>query len=103
MFVVIFRAKVRQLDDEYALVAARMRELALSQFGCLDFSALTEGQNEVALSYWPDEASIRAWKSHAEHVLAQQLGRERWYESYVVQVAEVTREYQFAGRSSPGN
>jgi heme-degrading monooxygenase HmoA len=103
MFVVIFRAKVRQLDDEYALVAARMRELALSQFGCLDFSALTEGQNEVALSYWPDEASIRAWKSHAEHVLAQQLGRERWYESYMVQVAEVTREYQFAGRSSPGN
>jgi hypothetical protein len=28
-------------------------------------------------------------------VLAQQLGRERWYESYTVQVAEVTREYRF--------
>lgn len=93
MFVVIFRAKVRQTDNEYTQVAARMRELALNQFGCLEFTAVTEGQDEVALSYWPSEAHIRAWKTHSEHVLAQQLGRERWYESYTVQVAEITREY----------
>ncbi len=93
-FVVIFRARTRTLDDEYLKVAARMRELALSQFGCLEFQAVTEGRDEVALSYWSDEQSIRAWKSHAEHVLAQQLGRERWYESYVVQVAQITREYR---------
>lgn len=94
MFVVIFRARTRTLDDEYFRVASRMRELALSHFGCLEFQALTEGQDEVALSYWPDEESIRAWKSHSEHLLAQQLGRERWYESYVVQVAQITREYR---------
>jgi heme-degrading monooxygenase HmoA len=94
MFVVIFRAKVRSIDSEYALVAARMRELALGQFGCLEFAAVTEGQDEIALSYWPSEESIRAWKAHSEHVLAQQLGRERWYESYIVQVAEITREYR---------
>jgi heme-degrading monooxygenase HmoA len=94
MFVVIFRAKVRQTDLEYSQVAARMRELALSQFGCLEFTAVTEGKDEIALSYWPSEEHIRAWKAHSEHVLAQQLGRERWYESYTVQVAEVTREYR---------
>jgi heme-degrading monooxygenase HmoA len=68
---------------------------ALGQFGCLEFTAVTEGQDEIALSYWPSEEHIRTWKSHSEHVLAQQLGRERWYESYVVQVAEITREYRF--------
>ena len=94
MFVVIFRAKVRSLDSEYEQVAARMRELALNQFGCLDFFAVAEGQNEIALSYWPSEESIHAWKSHSEHVLAQQLGRVRWYESYLVQVAEISREYR---------
>lgn len=93
MFVVIFRAKVRQVDGEYAAVAKRMRELALGQFGCLEFAAVTEGQDEIALSYWPTEAHIRAWKTHSEHVLAQQLGRSNWYESYTVQVAEVTRQY----------
>lgn len=94
MYVVIFRAKARALDDEYFKVAARMRELALGQFGCLEFQAVTEGQDEVALSYWPDEESIRAWKAHAEHIVAQQIGRDRWYESYVVQVAHITREYR---------
>jgi heme-degrading monooxygenase HmoA len=96
MFVVIFRAKVRSAgtDSEYAEVASRMRELALNQFGCLEFAAVTEGQDEIALSYWPSEAHILAWKTHSEHVLAQQLGRERWYASYTVQVAEVTREYR---------
>jgi len=94
MFVVIFRARVRQFDAEYSRVAARMRELALGQFGCLEFHAVTEGDDEVALSYWPDEQSIRAWRNHPEHVLAQQAGRDRWYESYSVQVAQITREYR---------
>jgi heme-degrading monooxygenase HmoA len=94
VYVVIFRAKVKAFDDEYTRVAARMRELALNEFGCLDFQAVSEGSDEVALSYWPDEVSIRAWKSHSEHVLAQQLGKERWYESYIVQIAQITREYR---------
>ncbi len=93
MYVVIFRARIRTFDAEYAQTAARMRELALSQFGCLEFHAVSEGDSEVALSYWPDEASIRAWRAHPEHRLAQQAGRERWYASYTVQVATITREY----------
>lgn len=94
LFVVIFQAKVRSVDSEYSTVAARLRELALGQFGCLDFQAVTEGENEIALSYWANEASILAWKSHSEHMMAQQLGRECWYESYTVQVAEIIREYR---------
>jgi heme-degrading monooxygenase HmoA len=96
VYVVIFRATIRSLDAEYSDVAARMRELALGQFGCIEFHSVTEGINEVSLSYWPSEDSILAWKAHPEHVLAQQAGRERWYQAYSVQVAEVSREYQVA-------
>lgn len=95
MFVVIFRAKTKKLDEEYFTVASQMRELAIEQFGCLEFAAVTEGGNEIALSYWPDEASIVAWKSHAAHQIAQQLGRKQWYESYTVQVAQISREYSY--------
>ena len=94
MYVVIFRARIRAFDDEYSRTAERMRELALSQFGCLDFHAVSDGTHEVTLSYWPDEASIRAWRAHPEHRAAQQAGRERWYESYSVQVADITRDYR---------
>jgi heme-degrading monooxygenase HmoA len=95
MFVVIFRARVRQFDAEYSAMAAQMRELALTQFGCLVFNATTEGDREIAVSYWPDEASIRAWKQHAQHLAAQQLGRNRWYASYEVDIAQVQRSYAF--------
>jgi heme-degrading monooxygenase HmoA len=94
LYVVIFRAQIRQLDAEYAQVAARMRDLALREFGCLEFCAVTEGNTEIAVSYWPSEQHIRNWKDHPEHLLAQQAGRERWYASYSVQVAKITRKYQ---------
>ncbi|GGD74550.1 antibiotic biosynthesis monooxygenase family protein [Lacimicrobium alkaliphilum] len=93
MFVVIFRAKVREFDDEYSQTAARMRELAIKEFGCLEFSAVTEGSDEVALSYWPSEEHIRRWRAHPEHRAAQQRGKEKWYASYSVQVAEISRQY----------
>lgn len=48
MFVVIFRATVRQFDAEYSGVAARLRELALSEFGCTEFHAVTESPSEPA-------------------------------------------------------
>jgi heme-degrading monooxygenase HmoA len=35
------------------------------------------------------------WKQVAEHLEAQRLGRERWYESYDVVVATVDRSYRF--------
>lgn len=97
MFVVIFRAKARALDADYSAMAAQMRELALTQHGCLDFTAVTQGDEEIALSYWPDEASIHAWKQHTDHLAAQHLGRERWYASYSVEIAEVRRCYRHAG------
>jgi len=92
-YVVIFRARARQLDAEYGALAAQLRELALTQFGCLEFVAVTEGEDEIALSYWRDEADIRRWKAQADHLGAQRLGLERWYASYRVQVAAITREY----------
>jgi heme-degrading monooxygenase HmoA len=36
-------------------------------------------------------------KNHPEHVLAQRAGRERWYESYSVEIAEVRRADRSGG------
>jgi len=92
-YAVIFRAEIRALDDEYADMAARLRELALSQYGCVEFFAVTEGRQEVAISYWDSEAQIRQWKQDAEHLAAQHKGRDRWYRSYSVEVVEIVRSY----------
>lgn len=93
MYAVIFRAEIAQLDDEYGAVAARMRELAQERYGCTEFVSVTEGDQEISISYWESEAQISAWKQDPEHLLAQEAGRSKWYRSYTVQVVEVKRQY----------
>lgn len=93
MYVVIFRAEVNRFDDEYSAMAERMRELAINEYGCLEFTACTEGNNEIALSYWESTSEITAWRQNSEHLIAQELGKNRWYKSYSVQVVELIREY----------
>lgn len=93
MFAVIFRAKINVLDDAYPETANRMRELAKAKYGCIDFVSVSEGNLEIAISYWETLAQIKNWKQDPEHLLAQQLGKDKWYESYQVQIVEVLREY----------
>lgn len=95
MYAVIFKAVTGIQDDEYGKTVERMRELAFEKYGCLEFFAVTEGNQEVAISYWRDEESIVKWKTDSEHTLAQELGRSKWYESYTVEVVEIKRKYSF--------
>lgn len=94
MIIVIFSARIRELDEHYHQTAARLRELALGEFGCLNFSALTEGDREVAISHWPSEAHVAAWRDHPEHLRAQALGRGRWYLDYSVEITSLVRQYR---------
>ena len=95
MYAVIFKAEIKKLDGHYSETAQRMRKLAQSKYGCTEFIAVTEGNQEIAISYWQDLEQIAKWKQDAEHLVAQQLGQSVWYQSYRVQVTEVVREYDF--------
>ncbi len=94
MFAVIFKAKIKQLDDNYFIAAKRMRELALNEYGCLDFTCVTQGQTELAISYWSSKEQIKNWKENTEHLEVQGKGKTFWYESYTVQVLEVLHQYE---------
>jgi len=93
-YVVVFRATIAILDDEYSTRAARLRARALADFGCLAFHAMTEGDKEIALSYWPSLEAIRAWQMDPEHRIAQELGRTKWYRDYDVEITEIIRSYR---------
>jgi len=92
-YAVIFTARIRQLDDAYRATAARMRELAMSEFGCHKFIAATEGETEIAVSYWNSLEQIRAWRNHPEHQHAQERGKSTWYHEYTVEVTRIERAY----------
>lgn len=94
MYAVIFKAKVNELDKAYYAMAARMRELAIGEYGCSGFVSVTEADQEIAISYWDNLNNIHKWKQNAEHLVAQELGKSSWYKSYHVQVVEIIREYK---------
>ena len=94
MYIVIFRACIHQLDADYSQTAQRMREKAFAEYGCVDFVAVSEGDQEIALSYWNSLEDIRRWQQDAEHRQAQQKGRERWYREYSVEIAPIERGYR---------
>ncbi len=91
MYAVIFRAEIKELDDDYAATAQRLRALAMSRYQCIEFVSCTEGSSELAVSYWPSREAILAWRDDPEHQAAQQLGKSRWYRSYQVDIVEVLR------------
>jgi len=93
MYAVIFKAKTKKLDDDYFRMAKRMRELAISEYGCLEFTAVTEDSHEIAISYWDSLEQIKLWKQDSEHLVAQNLGREKWYKDYTVEIVKMISIY----------
>ena len=95
MYAVIFKAEINTLDSNYTEMAKRMRELAINEYDCCDFTSTTEGNIEIAISYWSNLDHIKKWKQDPEHLTAQEMGKSKWYKSYTVQVVEIIREYRF--------
>jgi len=93
MYAVIFKAKTKKLDKEYFSMAKKMRDLAINEYGCIEFTAVTESSDEIAISYWDSLEQIKEWKQNSEHLVAQELGKSKWYEDYTVEIVEVLSMY----------
>jgi heme-degrading monooxygenase HmoA len=93
-YAVIFTTRRTEGDHGYAAMADAMDALAAKQPGYLGIESTRNSEGfGMTVSYWRDEASIKAWKALAEHLAAQRMGRERWYKHYELRVAKVERAY----------
>jgi len=93
-YAVIFSSLRTSETDGYGDTATRMVELAYEQPGFLGVESARQ-EVGITISYWDSLDAIRQWKQQAEHRLAQQQGRQRWYESYTVRICRVERAYAF--------
>ena len=96
-FAVIFTAQ-RSLsgDDIYDITADRMVLLARRQPGFLGVESVRGDDGiGITVSYWVDRDAIANWRQQAEHLAAQALGRQEFYDWYRVRVAEVVAERIF--------
>jgi heme-degrading monooxygenase HmoA len=98
-YAVIFTSLRTEGDNGYDAMADAMLELALKQRGCLGAETARDSAGVgITVSYWIDEGAIRAWKEHSRHLVAQRLGKERWYSHYELRIAKVERAYREPGR-----
>lgn len=93
-YAVIFTSIRTELDDNYSEMAIKMEILAKQQPG---FLGVESARNEIGItvSYWESLEAIANWKQNLDHLDAQFLGRQKWYENYVVRIAKVEKEYSF--------
>lgn len=96
-YAVIFsslRKTGKEGDDGYAHMAERMVELAVQQPGYLGVES-TRGSDGfgITVSYWSTLEAIAHWRADAEHQVAQETGKARWYEHYELRVALVEKAY----------
>jgi len=98
-YAVIF-TNVQTADSKgYAEMALKMEELARQQPGFVDFEHARE-ELAITISYWRTLEDISNWKANLDHLEAQKLGKQQWYEWYKVRICKVKREYVFTKRNS---
>ena len=101
MVIVLFRSKLTPTaaTDGYAEMAEEMDALARTMPGFIDVKAFKADDGErLTVVWWQDEETLKAWREQVRHRAAQRIGRERWYEYYKVEVAEVMRDAAFERR-----
>ncbi len=95
-YAVIFTSRRTPEDDGYAGTADLMMDLASRQPGFLGVEHARE-EIGITVSYWESLEAIAGWKAHADHQVAQENGRARWYSEYQVRICRVEKEYAFPG------
>lgn len=91
-YAVIFTSLRTDGDNGYGEMADKMMRFASEQSGFLGIESAREAVG-ITVSYWQDLESIKQWKNHAEHLVAQKLGHEQWYTHFKTRIAKVERDY----------
>jgi heme-degrading monooxygenase HmoA len=101
--VTVFRSRLRpDAVEEYHGRAAEIERLARTMPGLVDVKEFAAADGErVTLVTFRDEETQTAWRTQADHRVAQQQGRDRFYATYSIQVCETVRVRSFTTAPTP--
>jgi heme-degrading monooxygenase HmoA len=93
--VVVFRITLRPdaLTSEYEEAAGRMVELVSTMPGFVGMDYGRTDGGELVIARFDSHDALDAWREHPEHKATQQLGRERFFAGYQIEVCETVRSY----------
>jgi heme-degrading monooxygenase HmoA len=88
--------------DLYLETARDLRPLLDGIDGFLSierFRSLTDPTRLLSLSFWRDEAAVKAWRNTEQHRAAQAMGRDGVLDAYRLRIASVVRDYGLNDRN----
>lgn len=108
MMVVIFEVMPNLgCQQKYLDIAASLKASLSDIQGFISierFQSMADPERLLSLSFWENEAAVRAWRQQLYHSEAQTQGREQLFADYRLRVAEVVRDYGMFDRAqAPGN
>ncbi len=93
-YAVIFSSTRTGGERGYEAMAEAMVKLAAEQPGFLGVESAREGLG-ITVSYWESLEAISEWRQNSAHLVAQERGREVWYDAFKVRICKVERDYEF--------
>lgn len=95
MIAIIFELSAADTERYFGLAAALKPELeALDGFISVErFQSLADPDKYLSLSFFRNEAAVKAWRTRTHHRGAQCEGRAGVLADYRLRVAEVLRDY----------
>lgn len=93
-YAVIFTSTQTSDLAGYSKMSEYMVSLAEKQPGFLGVDSARDDVG-ITISYWNSLEAISKWKQNSDHLLAQKMGKEKWYSWYNVRICKVEREYEF--------
>ena len=82
--------------DQYLELAAQLKPELEKIDGFISierFSSLNTEGKILSLSFWRDEQAIEQWRNLPKHRVAQETGRNKFFNDYRLRVANVHRDY----------
>lgn len=96
MIAVVFISQRTSVDDNYGEINDQLEKLAEGLPGFIKVNSVREASGYgISISYWKSMEDARNWKQIPEHKVAQQAGKDKWYEWYEVQICEMVKSYRF--------
>lgn len=97
MVLILFRSRLTpEAGDDYHVMADEMLTTARDMPGFVDFKMFRADDGErLSVIRWENQETLKAWREHSRHKIAQAAGRDRWYQNYEIEIAEIVRHSHF--------
>ena len=104
MIVTLFRSHLSaDAGADYRAMDDAMLERARATPGFVAIKSYVADDGEhLSVVWWKDAETLELWRNDPRHLDAKRLGRERWYQDFRIEVAEVLWSSEFA-RDTPAN